>query len=216
MDDILHEFLNKLRIISKIKPGQRLSTIDDLNIYVEGYFQWLKRKYYYDGKDTTARVLLDLYRSIYQYTEQLINEITNTKSENIKQQKITTAINLAEKISTSIKGLENLTKTYNNYPKTRSAIEGIVCDYAIVIFKLLMKNIPVHNRKLSCDIKYMGDVIYIGDGEGSDNIGDINDIGNDELSACDDELSACDDEPPNNLIPIGYTRAINNADAIGV
>ena len=164
MDDILHNFLNKLRIISTIKSGDKLDTIDDLNIYVEGYMNWLKRKYYYDGKESSVRVLHDLYRGVSQYSEQLISEISNTKSNVIRSSKISTATNLAEKIALSIKGLENLTITYKEFPKTKASLEGLVCDYAMITYKSLLSNIPheLHNDILCGDVKYLGKVVYRG------------------------------------------------------
>jgi len=167
----MHEYLNKLRIISKIRPGQRLYTINnDLTVYEESIIQWIYRKWYRDSKDETTRILQDLYKSIDQEVEQLTFNLkvgffensSDTKKSDIVSKKKQLIITLAEKIKSSIVGIENLSKTYEQYPKTTAILEGIVQDFAIVIYKHLLEYIPVSElgKYLKGNISYNGTIIY--------------------------------------------------------
>jgi len=158
MNNIIHEYLNKLRIISKIKAGQRLDTTNGLSVYEEGWYNWLLRKYYHDNKDEGVRYLQDLYKAIDQSVEQLINDIYTIADENKKNKKIHVAINLAEKIRSSIIGIENLAKTYHYYPKIVATLEGIVQDFAVPTYLQLLDYIPKH--KLTKDL--IGDIQFNG------------------------------------------------------
>ncbi len=160
MNNTMHTLLNKLRIIGKIRAGQRLDTTNELTVYEEGWASWIYRKWYRDNKDETIRVLQELYKSIEQHTEQLISSVTNSSPSYAK--KIRVVINLAKQLYLSIEGLDNLAKTYSNYPKVVASIEGIIQDYAVASFALLIAAIPEDSLLpiLRRDINFNGSVCY--------------------------------------------------------
>ena len=136
-----------------------------MTVYEPSYIFWFYRKWNQDNKDEVVRFLQDFYRSVDQSTEQLTLDISRCSKDECKKGKlIHVAINLAEKIRSSITGIENLSKTYFQYPKTTSALEGMIQDYAIVTYKQLLEHIP-HDR-LSKDLRrnvvYCGAIIYVG------------------------------------------------------
>jgi hypothetical protein len=170
MNDVMHDLLNKLRIIGKVREGQKLDVANGLHVYSDSWINWIMRKWNRDNKDEGIRCILDLYKSLGQSVEVLINDTKTAKNDIKKSSNIYVMINIASNIKNSIKGLDNLAKTYNNYPSTTSAIEGIVKDYVIVIYNSLIDNIPKDKllKELSDPILFMGNTIY----EGS--INDIN------------------------------------------
>lgn len=164
VNNIMHEHINKLRIISKIRPGQKLDTTSGITVYEESIFNWLYRKYYRDSKDEAVRILQEIYKSIDRSTEQLLLDFKNVKDKNKLFKLITIIINLAENIKSSITGIENLSKTYVQYPKTVATLEGIIQDFAIVSYTQLLESIPEEKltKNLRENINYMGVVLYLG------------------------------------------------------
>jgi hypothetical protein len=164
MNNIMHEHLNKLRIISKVRSGQRLDTTTDLTVYEESLYNWALRKWYHDNKDEGVRYLQELYRSIQQSVGHLISEINITSHVRNKHNKIQVAINLAEKLKDSVFGVENLSKTYSPYPKTTATLEGIIQDYAIGTYTQLLDAIPKnrHTPSLKESITYHGVILHLG------------------------------------------------------
>ena len=167
MNNVMHEQLNKLRLISKLKEGQSLYTKDGISVYEFSYLNWIWRKWYNDNKDEVVRYMQDFYRSVDQSVDTLTSDIyhANVNSNEIKKKKlIDVAINLAEKIKASFMGIENLSKTYVNYPKTISVLDGLIQDYAITTYKQLLEYIP--KDKLSKDLRenvtYNGVLVYQG------------------------------------------------------
>lgn len=164
MNDTMHEHLNKLRIISKIRSGQRLDTTNGLTVYEESFYNWFIRKYYHDGKDGSVRYLQDLFRGINQFVDQLVSSIDNARDSKRKARKMQVAINMAVLIKSSISGIENLSKTYVTYPKTTAMLEGIVQDFAVVSYVCLLIAIPVNMyvRPLRESISYHGVILHQG------------------------------------------------------
>ncbi len=156
MNNVIHDYLNKLRLISKLKEGQSLCVKDHVSIYEFNYVNWFWRKLYNDNKNEVARFLQEFYKSIDQSVELLVSDLKN------KPKNISVIINLAEKIKLSIHGIENLSKTYNNYPQIVAILEGIIQDYAISSYKQLLENIPVNCRTkyLNDDVMYNETVLY--------------------------------------------------------
>ena len=52
------------------------------------------------------------------------------------------SISLLDNIISSMKGLNNLSNTYKNYPRQYAEIKGIIDDYAKPTIQLLYKTIP--------------------------------------------------------------------------
>jgi hypothetical protein len=171
--DNVHSQLNKLRIISKIKEGQKLDTANGLHIYTDGWINWLSRKWYRDNKDEGIRFLLDLYKSFGQSVETIINESKLTyKNANLSiitreylySRQVYGMITAAVELKSSIKGIDCLTKTYAGFPATTASLEGIVRDYIVVIYSLLLDAIPDDKKPkdLLEDIIYDGQTVFRG------------------------------------------------------
>jgi hypothetical protein len=155
----MHGLLNRLRIISKLREGQKIDTTNNgINIYTDGWYNWAIRKFYRDNKDEGTRFLLDTYRSFGQSIQTVIDEYKNLGKPNT----IHVLINAATELRNSINGLDNLSKTYANYPKTIAEIEGIIRDYIIVTYNTLLDAIPEERipNMLHNDIMYGGIVMY--------------------------------------------------------
>lgn len=157
INDVMHDLLNKLRVISKIKEGQKLDTANGLNVYTEGWVNWLLRKWNRDNKDEGIRNLRDLYKALQQSVETVINESKKSMATYV-------LINAASELKASVKGLDNMCKTYANFPTTVAALDGILKDYVIVTYSSLMEAIP--EDKLTKDLResitYGGVVVYNG------------------------------------------------------
>ena len=174
MNDVMHDLLNKIRIISKIREGQKLDTNNGLNVYTEGWFNWIARKWNRDTKDEGVRYLRDLYKSVQQTVENVINE---TKQPAPKQtMAVYVLVNTATELKASVRGLDNLCKTYAHYPTTVAAIDGILKDYVIVTYSSIIDAIPDEKltKELRESVSYSGNIIYKGvDGLPTMSIGDI-------------------------------------------
>jgi len=164
MNQVLHDQLNKLRLISKLKEKHSLETTGGLSVYEPGYMSWFFRKWSHDGKDEVVRFLQEFYRSIDQSAEQLITDIKTAKDETKRVRSLHVAVSLAEKLKTSIRGIEMLSKTYSQFAKTTAVLEGIVQDFAIVTYKQILDVIPKEqlSKSLRESITYNGVVLYQG------------------------------------------------------
>lgn len=157
MENILHNYLTKLRIISKIPEHGRLSIANnDLNIYYGGVFGWLFRKAYGDNKDGAAKYLIDLYREINSFSEQLMYNIDTERNEIRMRKKITMLVSLTEKLKESLSGIRNLIGTYKDYLKIISLLECLEQDLIIPQYRTLLKFIPksYHTKILKTPIAY--------------------------------------------------------------
>ena len=165
MNDVMHDLLNRLRIIGKIKEGQKLDTSNgSLYIYTETWANWFARKWYRESKDEGVRYLRDLYKSFGQSVETVINEVITCKNETRKSQAIYVLINAATELRASIKGLDSLSRTYVGFPTTVAALEGILRDYVIVTYSLLIEAIPElrQPKEFKESIMYAGQIILKG------------------------------------------------------
>jgi hypothetical protein len=158
----LHEQLNKLRIISKLREGQSLYTKENITVYEFSYLNWAWRKWYNDNKEEVVRYLQEFYRSVDQSVEMLILDIIRTTDETKRNKLLHVSVNLAEKIKHSIIGVENLSKTYAAFPKITAMLEGIIQDFAAVTYKQLVEIIPksMHTRDLSSNMTYCNSILY--------------------------------------------------------
>jgi hypothetical protein len=160
----LHEQLNKLRIIGKLREGQSLYTKENITVYEFSYLNWAWRKWYNDNKEEVVRYLQEFYRSVDQSVEMLILDIQRTQDTTKQNKLIHVAINLAEKIKLSILGVENLSKTYAGFPKITAMLEGIIQDFAAVTYKQLLEIIPNNmlTRDISSNLTYHNNILYKG------------------------------------------------------
>jgi hypothetical protein len=164
MNNLIHNYLNQLRVISLFKEGDKARiengflTIDNKN-----WINWIKRqKWLYpwsvdiDSKEETVKHLQNFYISISQSIDQIVGEINNfidTKyktdyktnyktNDNNYDKLLVMSISLLDNIISSMKGLNNLSNTYKNYPRQYAEIKGIIDDYAKPTIQLLYKSIP--------------------------------------------------------------------------
>lgn len=157
METVTHSYLCKLRIISKIPVNGRLDTThNDLNIYYGGLLGWFFRKAYGDNKESATKYLIDLYREINSFSDQLMYNITTEQNEIRKRKKITMLVSLAEKIKESLTGIRNLIGTYKNYLKIVSLLECLEQDLIIPQYRNLINFIPItyHTEILKTAITY--------------------------------------------------------------
>ena len=164
MNDSMHNLLVKVRIIGKIKEGQKLDTCNGLHVYNDGWINWFFRKWNRDNKYEGVRCIKDLYRTLEQTVDALVSETKRCKDDAKKSRNTYVMINTAIDIKNSINGLDNLTKTYIQYPSTTAAIEGILRDYVVVIYNTLLENIPKDKlpETLNENIIYSGMPLYDG------------------------------------------------------
>lgn len=164
MNDVMHDLLNKLRVISEVREGQKLDTSNGLYVYTDSWSEWIKRKWYRDNKDEGVRFLRDLYKALQQSVETVINEIRTAPNDTKKALALYVLINTASGIKESVKGLENMSKTYAAFPTTRAAIKGILCDYVVVTYSSILEVIPIDKltKELKESIVFNGQVMYKG------------------------------------------------------
>jgi hypothetical protein len=157
MENMMHNYLVKLRVISKIPEHGRLDTThNDLNIYYGGILGWLFRKAYGDNKETSTKYLIDLYKEINAFSDQLMYNISMEHNEILKRKKLSILVSLAEKMKSSLVGIRNLIGTYKDYIKIVSLLENLEQDIIIPQYRLLLKFIPesYHTESLRTPITY--------------------------------------------------------------
>jgi hypothetical protein len=155
MNAIFHDLLCKLRIISKLKVNQKLDTSNGLNIYSDNWISWVYRKINRDNKDEGVRFLDELYKSFAQCIKSLIKESRQTHTMD-DMAPVDVLIIAAQELRRSIIGLDNLIKTYKDYPVTIAKIEGLVKDYIIVTYNNILKAVPNHPAELNEVITFQG------------------------------------------------------------
>ncbi len=164
MNNSLHEQLNVLRLIARLREGQSLYINNGVNVYEFNYWNWVSRKWNRDNKDEVTRFLQEFYKSVDQSADQIINELKNDK-DNFRNRKILLIIcDFALTLRDSIKGIESLTKTYIYYPKTVSILEGVIKDYLLFTYRQLVEVIPddMLSKELCANINFGGVPIYSG------------------------------------------------------
>jgi hypothetical protein len=157
MESVTHSYLCKLRIISKIPINGRLDTThNDINIYYGGVIGWVFRKVYGDNKENATKYLIDLYREINSFSDQLMYNITTEQNSIRKRKKINMLVSLTEKMKESLTGIRNLIGTYKTYLKIVSLLECLEQDLIIPQYKTLLKFIPViyHTEILKSEITF--------------------------------------------------------------
>ena len=157
MENILHNYLTRLRIISKCPVNGRLDTThNDINIYYGGLVSWIYRKAYGDSKENTTKYLIDLFREINSFSDQLMYNITTEQNDIRIRKKITMLVSLTEKMKESLSGIRNLIGTYKEYLKIVSLLECLEQDLIIPQYHILLKFIPelYHTEILKTSITY--------------------------------------------------------------
>mgnify|MGYP007125718649 FL=1 len=162
MDNILHTYLTKLRIISKIPANGKLDiTNNDLNIYYDSVVNWVLRKFHGDNKYNATKYLTDIYREINLFSDQLMYSIESEMNNVTKIKKMNMLVSLAEKIKESMIGIKNLIGTYKEYLKVISLLECLEQDIILPQYRSIKKFIPVdyHTIILKTPILYSPDFL---------------------------------------------------------
>lgn len=157
METVIHTYLTKLRIISKIPVNGRLNiTNNDLDIYKDSFINWFLRKWGNDCKDNATKYLYDLYREINSFSNQIMDNINFEQTESRKVILIIMLVSLAEKIKESLIGIRNLIGTYKDWLKTCSNLECLEQDIIISQFRILKNFIPekFHTDIIKSNITY--------------------------------------------------------------
>jgi hypothetical protein len=162
----LSDQLTKLRIIAKLKEGQTLDTSNGVDIYNYGILSWFWRKWSTDSKERCVITVRELYNVFGQCVDHLLDSLNNTQLPEKRNAIYHTIVECAKALKASIKGLEELSKTYKNYPKTTASLEGIVIDLAIVTYQQLLRVLSDSQlvKGLREDVIYNGSVLYKGKG----------------------------------------------------
>ena len=157
METVVHVYLTKLRIISKVPLNGRLDiTNNELDIYKDSFIGWVLRKWGSDCKDNATKYLYDLYREINSFSSQIMDNINFETSETRKVFLIMMLVSLTEKIKESLVGIRNLIGTYKDWLKTSSNLECLEQDIIIPQFRILKNFIPekFHTDILKSSISY--------------------------------------------------------------
>jgi hypothetical protein len=143
MNNLYHEQLDKLRIISKLKEGDKLDVRYGMAIQDTSWtwLSWIGRMFSKNSKTESVRALRELYNSVAHIVEQLLETIQSNPNDQRCSQRIFTAVSFAEKLKESLVGLENLATTYSAHPSIVSNIEGIVQDYLMPTYTLIKTTI---------------------------------------------------------------------------
>ncbi len=154
----LHDHIDKLRIISKIKSGDKLNTVNDFSIHKPILGSSIIRTIYQEGKQKTITYINDLFISNGQFIIRLLEDIKNEHEINKLNQLYDIVVQFANEIRQSISGISELSKTYNYSQETTAKLEGIINDFAIPSYKellsILPKEISDNNKNLFMHIEY--------------------------------------------------------------
>jgi len=138
-EPLLDTLILNLKIISKIKPGHKLSIKENENnelndVYIDNsYLQYINRLFSDNSRELTILFLEKLDLNISTKIQKLI--ITENKviflnsNENI-------LLNLSRNLNLSLVGLNNLINTYNGDEYTISKIEMIIQNFELKILKI--------------------------------------------------------------------------------
>lgn len=140
----LIQHLTNLRIISHLEVGQKLDTKNNrLDIYTMSWYwpTWLYRKFVQDNKVECVEYLRNLYKDIEQDAARIIDSYksANDPCGQLKYYKL--LLKFAEKLASSIRGLNNLKETYKGFQRTQADIESLKEDNAIIIIENILNQI---------------------------------------------------------------------------
>jgi len=130
-----------LKIISKLKPGFKLSIKDndcDINdVYIDtSYFQYFYRIFSDNSRDLTTRFLETLDKEINKKIEEIVKKENYNDSNMFLNSKENLLLNLSHNLNLSLVGLNNLINTYANDEYTISKIEMIINNFELKIRKI--------------------------------------------------------------------------------
>ena len=141
IDISLDSLILNLKIISKLKPGYKLSIKENNgqvnDVYIDtSYFQYLYRMFSDNSRDHTTKFLEMLDKEITKKIEELVKEENYTDSNMFLNSKENILLNLSHNLNLSLVGLNNLINTYTNDEYTISKIEMIINNFELKIRKI--------------------------------------------------------------------------------
>lgn len=132
-----------LKIISKLKPGYKLSVKENndtrennnlSNIYIDtSYFQYFYRMWSDNSREQTTSFLENLDIEISKKIEELVRQEETNMFLNSKENIL---LNLSHNLNLSLVGLNNLINTYNDDEYIISKIEMIINNFELKIRKI--------------------------------------------------------------------------------
>lgn len=132
-DKLLYHILLNLKVLGKIKMGNKLSINND-NICIDNtYIQSINRWYNNNSRDETIKFLEKLDEDITKKIEELL-KIDN--SSLFLDTKETLLLDLNHNLKTSIEGLRNLISTYQSDELIISNLELILNNFNLKIKKI--------------------------------------------------------------------------------
>ena len=140
LETTLDALILNLKIISKLKPGYKLSIKENNgqvnDVYIDtSYFQYLYRMFSDNSRDNTTKFLETLDKEITKKIEELVKE-NYTDSNMFLNSKENILLNLSHNLNLSLVGLNNLINTYANDEYTISKIEMIINNFELKIRKI--------------------------------------------------------------------------------
>ena len=141
IDISLDSLILNLKIISKLKPGYKLSIKENNNqvndVYIDtSYFQYVYRIFSDNSRDHTTKFLEMLDKEITKKIEELVKEENYNDSNMFLNSKENILLNLSHNLNLSLVGLNNLINTYVNDEYTISKIEMIINNFELKIRKI--------------------------------------------------------------------------------
>lgn len=141
IDISLDSLILNLKIISKLKPGYKLSIKENNeqvnNVYIDtSYLQYVYRMFSDNSRDHTTKFLEMLDKEITKKIEELVKEENYTDSNMFLNSKENILLNLSHNLNLSLVGLNNLINTYVNDEYTISKIEMIINNFELKIRKI--------------------------------------------------------------------------------
>ena len=130
----LDSLILNLKIISKLKPGYKLSVKDCNEIYiVTSYLQYIYRLFSDNSRDATTTFLETLDKQITTKIEEIVQTNNNNMFLDSKENIL---LNLSHNLNLSLVGLNNLINTYSSDEYTISKIELIINNFELKIRKI--------------------------------------------------------------------------------
>lgn len=141
IDVNLDSLILNLKIISKLKPGYKLSIKENVNkfneLYIDNsYLQYFYRIISYDSRETTILFLEKLDEEISKIIQKLV-KTENDNSINFLNSNENLLLNISHNLNLSIEGLSNLINTY------------LYDEYAISKIEIIKNNFELKIRKIS-------------------------------------------------------------------
>jgi hypothetical protein len=141
IDISLDSLILNLKIISKLKPGYKLSIKENNgqvnDVYIDtSYLQYVYRMFSDNSRDHTTKFLEMLDKEITKKIEELVKEENYTDSNMFLNSKENILLNLSHNLNLSLVGLNNLINTYANDEYTISKIEMIINNFELKIRKI--------------------------------------------------------------------------------